>query len=65
MLGNTTIQGLRETFLMREGLLKKQENSYELHVEEKTFDMLIDKIPWSYGLAKLPWMETPIHVTWR
>ena len=65
ILGTTSPQGLRETFLKREAILKRKEGRFELYVENKQFDMLIDKIPWSYTYVKLAWMEEPIQVIWR
>lgn len=66
MLGKTTTDGLRGSFLIRNGKLLKQEgNKWLLKVEEKPFDMLIDKIPWGLGMVKLSWMPHIITVEWR
>ncbi|MDO5968968.1 contractile injection system tape measure protein [Flavivirga aquimarina] len=65
ILGNTSIEGLRETFLCREGSISIEEDSYILRVEEKTFDMLLDQIPWGIGKLKLSWMQKLIDVIWR
>jgi len=64
-IGKTSIQGLRETFLQREGHLYKQEESWQLHIPSATFDMLLDRLPWSFSMIKFPWMPEPLHVTWR
>ncbi|MBY0571866.1 MAG: hypothetical protein K2P61_11310 [Burkholderiaceae bacterium] len=64
-IGKTSIQGLRETFLQREGHLFKQEESWQLHIPSATFDMLLDRLPWSFSMIKFPWMPEPLHVTWR
>ncbi len=64
-IGNTSVEGLRETFLCRDGSLNIEEDSYTLSVEEKTFDMLLDHIPWGIGTLKLSWMQKLIHVIWR
>jgi hypothetical protein len=29
------------------------------------FDMLMDRLPWSFSLIRYPWMEEPLHVTWQ
>jgi hypothetical protein len=66
ILGRTSAAGLRETFLMRRGALgPHQEEAWRLTVEPAPFDMLIDRIPWGYGLLKLPWMAQVLHVDWR
>ena len=64
-LKNTSIAGLRESFLNREAKLQLQDESWKLIVQSKAFDMLLDGLPWSYSTIKLPWMEKPIYVDWR
>ena len=64
-LKNTSIAGLRESFLNREAKLQLQDESWKLIVQSKAFDMLLDGLPWSYSTIKLPWMERPIYVDWR
>jgi hypothetical protein len=64
-LSKTSICGLRESFLQREGRLQINEEMANLYVVGKAFDILIDQMPWSISIIRLPWMERPIHVTWR
>lgn len=64
-LGKTSIGGLRQTFLLREGHLYFEEESWRLRIPQATFDMLLDRLPWSFAMIKFPWMEHPLHVTWR
>ena len=64
-LKNTSIAGLRESFLHREAKLQLQDESWKLIVQSKAFDMLLDGLPWSYSTIKLPWMDRPIYVDWR
>ena len=65
VLKNTTVTGLRETFLQREGRLQLKDDAWYLLVEPKPFDMLLDKLPWGYSTLKYPWMERVIYVEWR
>jgi hypothetical protein len=66
ILGHTSIAGLRESFLQREGRLSfDEEDGWQLHVEPRSFDMLLDQLPWGYSLQKLPWMKEALHVEWR
>ncbi len=60
-----TIVGLREGFLQRQGKLEEKEETIELTVESKAFDMLLDSIPWNFRTTKFSWMEKPIQVRWR
>jgi len=68
-LGKTSIEGLQETFLRREGRLTRAENctpvGWHLNIEDKCFDVLLDRIPWGFSLIKLPWMEGVLNVEWH
>lgn len=65
ILGGTSIRGLRETFLRRDGALDREEEAWRLRVDPRPFDMLIDQIPWGFRTLKLPWMKGVLHVDWR
>lgn len=65
VLGNSSIKGLRESFLQREGKLISEEKNWKLLVEQKSFDMLLDQLPWSYTHVKLAWMKKAIVTSWR
>jgi hypothetical protein len=45
--------------------LRPREGGIGLEVAPRTYDMLLDRLPWSISLVKLPWMTAPIHVDWR
>ena len=64
ILGNTSIAGLRETFLQREGKLTYGEAGWRLQVQRKTLDVLVDQVPWSIGVVFHAWMPGALHVTW-
>jgi|CXWL01.1.fsa_nt_gi hypothetical protein len=63
-LKNTSINGLRETFLKRDGLITRKNDGWLLQVERKTPDVLLDSIPWGYSTIPLPWNGYLIHVEW-
>ena len=63
-IGNTSIEGLRESFLQRDGRLVQTDSGWSLNVETRSIDVLIEKLPWSFSLIKLPWMTDVIQVTW-
>ncbi|MEW7289057.1 contractile injection system tape measure protein [Aquimarina sp. 2304DJ70-9] len=65
VLGGTSPDGLREGFLMREGKLEKEQTGWKLFVEQKTLDILLDRLPWNLSLIKLPWMKEILRVEWR
>jgi hypothetical protein len=64
-LGNTSLEGLREAFLQRDGELVPGESGWQLTVQAKTFDMLLDQLPWSLSMCKFPWMPQALRVQWR
>ncbi len=64
-LGKTSVKGFQESFLAREGKLSLEDDVWTLVVAPKPFDMLLDRIPWTYLHIRLPWMEQAVHVKWR
>ena len=64
ILKHTSISGLRESFLKRDGILRKKETGWLLQVERKTLDVLLDSIPWGFSTVLLPWNPQPLFVEW-
>jgi CRP-like cAMP-binding protein len=64
ILKNTSVQGLRSSFLQRQGLLREDDNGWRLQVEPMPFDMLLERLPWGIGIVKLPWMQQAIYTEW-
>lgn len=64
-VGHTSLAGLRETFLRREGRLRLKDGAWNLLVAPKPFDMLLDTLPWSIAVIRHRWMDRVIHVAWR
>jgi hypothetical protein len=64
---NTSINGLRQSFLVREGQLLRRDSddSWMLTVSTLSYDMLLDSLPWRLSLVRQPWMQTTLHVKWR
>jgi hypothetical protein len=63
-IGNTSIDGLRGNWLVRDGLLVELDERWELTVEKRAYDLLIHKSPFSFSIIKYPWMDKPLHVQW-
>ena len=63
-LNNTSVEGLRTTFLQREGKMKQTDTGWKLQIPAKTVDVLIGKLPWGYSTIRLPWMGNLLHVEW-
>lgn len=65
ILGNTSAEGLRESFFQREGKLQHTDQGWQLLIEQNSIDVLLDKLPWNLGIVKFPWMEEILKVNWR
>lgn len=63
-LSGTSVAGLRETFLQREGRLNAVDGGWRLTVQRKTLDVLVDELPWTLSVVLHDWMPGPLHVTW-
>jgi hypothetical protein len=63
-LKNTSSAGFRSSFLDRRALLREEDNGWKLQVERQPFDVLLDHLPWSISVVKLPWMKRLIHTEW-
>jgi len=64
-LGNTSAENLRGSFLVRPGKLSQRHGEHLLQVETRSYDVLLDRLPWGLGLVQLPWMERNLWVEWR
>ncbi len=63
-IGDTSINGFRGNWLVRDGMLSEQEDRWELVVEKRPYDILMNQSPFSFSIIRYPWMEKPLHVTW-
>lgn len=64
MLGRISVGGLREAFLMRPGVLATRDGHWLLHVERRSIDILLDRLPWTCAWVRLSWMDEPLQVEW-
>ena len=64
VIKNTSLEGLRESFLQREGKLSFNNNEWYLQVEQKAFDMLLRELPWTIQMIRLPWMKHLLKTDW-
>lgn len=55
---------LQNEFFQRSGKLVATDYDYNLTIERKAQDILLDKLAWGIGLFKLPWQEKFIFVNW-
>jgi len=65
ILKSTSPDGLRESFLKRLGKLSpKEEGDWLLQVEQQSYDLLLEHLPWAYSPMRLPWMTGTLWVEW-
>ena len=64
MLKNISVDGFRQAYLQREGVLTIRDGAWLLRAERKTYDIIVDNIPWPIHMVKLPWMHEGIIVEW-
>lgn len=61
----TSVKGFQRSFIERPGKLEQRESKWVLYVEERSYDILLDSLPWSYRNIRLPWLKKRINVIWR
>lgn len=64
-IGQSSIDGFRGNWLIREGLLNETEEQWELIVQRRAYDLLLNQAPFSYNIIKSPWMTKPLYVNWE
>ena len=64
-LKKTSVEGLRNSFLMRKGILTNQEKNRLLRVESRGYDLLLDRLPWGISVIKWSWMQKALLVEWQ
>ena len=63
-LNNSSHESLRNTFFLREGIIKSSNSIWTLRVQRQQLDILMEKIPWSFSMIKFSWMNQALEVTW-
>ena len=64
-LSSTSIQSLRDSFLKRDGIVKKKDKDYSLKVETKPYDLLLKTIPWNIKMIQTTFMDNRLLVEWK
>jgi hypothetical protein len=64
ILRDMSADGFRGTFLLRQGVLSARDGAWLLRVERRTYDIVLDRFPWSWEVLRSPWMDAPLRVEW-
>ncbi len=57
-------EGFRGNFLLRKGSLTTADGAWLLRVERQSYDLVLERFPWSFEWIKLPWMQAALRVEW-
>jgi hypothetical protein len=63
-IGSQSIDSFRANWLIRNGILTEYQNHWELQIEKRAYDSLIQYSPFSFSIIYHLWMEKPLRVTW-
>jgi len=63
-LKGASIEAVQNTFILREGKVTWKEDRWLLQVERMGADILLDRLPWSFSIIKLPWLNYLIYTEW-
>lgn len=63
-LKNTSADGLRQMFVQRDGKLIQEDTKYQLIVERKAQDILLESLSWNIAVIKLPWISNILFTEW-
>ncbi len=61
----TSVNGFRQSFILRDGRLEQQDEKWLLTVERRTVDILLDTVPWAFRQIRFPWLKKHIQVAWH
>lgn len=63
-LKTTSVQSLQHAFFQRAGRIKETESAWQLTVEQQSYDLLLETLPWTIHTVYLSWMSKPIFTEW-
>lgn len=63
-IGQSSLDGFRGNWLVRSGSLSDAQDRWDVIVDKRAYDLLLERAPLSYSVIKLPWMKKAIYVTW-
>lgn len=64
-MSGTSVNGFRQSFIMRDGRLEQQDDKWLLTVEKRGYDILLDSVPWSFRQIRFPWLKKYVQVVWH
>ena len=63
-MSNSSTESLQASFLQRKGKLTESEAYWLLQVEKKSYDLLLQTLPWQLSPIIFSWMDKKIEIDW-
>lgn len=64
-MSNSTVENLRGSFILREGLLREHDAHWSLQVTSAGYDIILSFLPWTISVISLPWVDKWLEVEWN
>jgi hypothetical protein len=61
---NTSVEGFRASFLQRDGVLWQTDGAWYLKVKSRSYDIILQTLPWSMGMIKPSWTDKILYTEW-
>jgi hypothetical protein len=61
---NSSLEGFRASFLKREGLLWQTEEAWMLRIPQRSYDIILQTLPWGFGMMRFSWLPKPLYTEW-
>jgi len=61
---NSSMEGFQASFLQREGQLWQTDEAWILRVKQRSYDIILQTLPWSYGQMRFSWLAKPLYTEW-
>jgi hypothetical protein len=61
---NTSVEGFRASFLQRDGVLWQADGAWYLKVKSRSYDIILQTLPWSMGMIKPSWADKILYTEW-
>lgn len=63
-IGDCSVDGFRGNWFIRDGILSELEDKWELKVEKRAYDILLNRSPFAFSVIKFQWMNKPLYINW-
>ncbi|MCU0435836.1 MAG: contractile injection system tape measure protein [Bacteroidia bacterium] len=57
-------EAIRQNFLKRTAIIEKKDGAWLVRIQRNSFDILLDSLPWSISVIRLPWTSHLIQTEW-